>query len=362
MIRSSIIQFTLFVIALNIGSAPLAHSQEMHPELRIGIILPLTGPIASNGTAVKTGILMAYDQLPKMEKSQIKLFFEDDRMSPAEAVTAFSRLRSLNNIDAAINLFSGQAKAIAPLAEKDGVTLLAIGNAKGISEGKKFIFTTMPQPEEYAKVSKEYLLNIGAKNIALLTLSQEAMVSMASALKTALAGSIKISIDEEFDTQVTDFKTQLVKIKAKPEIDAVITVFYGSQLGLFVRQMRNLGITKPLFNVGAVETPETLKLGGDALVGTHYSYFPPSDPSFTNRFKAIDPNSPSDYGAYGYDALNFLISAWRHDKTTKRIPESLHSIKEFSGVAGRYGLDSNNHFILPASLKVITKDGPKFVE
>ena len=69
-----------------------------------------------------------------------------------------------------------------------------------------------------------------------------------------------------------------------------------------------------------------------------------------------------DFGAYTFDAVNILVNGWLAENSAEKIPDRIHAVKKFSGAAGNYEVDNNNHFLVPASLKIITPEGPKFLE
>jgi hypothetical protein len=89
----------------------------------IGVILPLTGDAAGLGEATKNGITMALEELPPEERKRIRVLYQDDAFRPSQTVAAFESMLQANTLDAVINISSGTALALAPVAGAVKMTL-----------------------------------------------------------------------------------------------------------------------------------------------------------------------------------------------------------------------------------------------
>ena len=104
----------LICAALLVVPAAQAAGKE---QIRIGVVVPLSGTSASLGTYIKNGIELAYDSLPTETKERVELIFEDDGWRTSNAVSAFQKLvklttvfswlgRCLNCVNMQTNLYS----------------------------------------------------------------------------------------------------------------------------------------------------------------------------------------------------------------------------------------------------------------
>ncbi|HIP62179.1 MAG TPA: branched-chain amino acid ABC transporter substrate-binding protein, partial [Sulfurovum sp.] len=76
-----------------VAAAALMSTMAMAKEIKIGVVLPLTGPIAAFGQTSKGGLDVAYEQNNKLKNGDtVKLIILDDRGDKAEAATAVKRL------------------------------------------------------------------------------------------------------------------------------------------------------------------------------------------------------------------------------------------------------------------------------
>ena len=93
------------------------------PLIRVGAILPLSGPAANAGNTCRKGIEMHLNELGKT--ARIAVFFEDDQMVPKNTVLAYRKLKDVNNINLAFSVSANPGNALLPLTEQDGVVMIS---------------------------------------------------------------------------------------------------------------------------------------------------------------------------------------------------------------------------------------------
>jgi ABC-type branched-subunit amino acid transport system substrate-binding protein len=77
---------------------------------------------------------------------------------------------------------------------------------------------------------------------------------------------------------------------------------------------------------------------------------------YGNKF----PNSTPFGAANGHDAILLISDAINKNfKDANSINTYLHKVKDFSGATGTFSSSSDNRFTLPATVKIVTKDGFK---
>src|ERR1035437_4224960 len=85
-------------------------------SLRIGIILPLTGPSAFIGESTRKGLDLALEQHNAAgNHPPIELLYEDSAGDVKQAVTAYNKLTAVHHVQAVVCVSTG-AQALAPLA------------------------------------------------------------------------------------------------------------------------------------------------------------------------------------------------------------------------------------------------------
>jgi branched-chain amino acid transport system substrate-binding protein len=148
---------------------------------------------------------------------------------------------------------------------------------------------------------------------------------------------------------------------------------YYTEVGLIVKQARDLGIKSPFLGGDGWDSPKLFEIGGSALVGSYFSnHYSVDDPDpmvqdFIKRYKALYGDQvPDGLAAMGYDAAGVLIDALKRTANpTDRaaIRESIAQTKNFRGVTGVITIDANRNATKPAVMLRIAEAGSlKFVK
>ena len=97
-------------------------------DIKIGVVLPLTGPVSSFGKSGQNGIKLLEDQVNKdggINGRKIKFLFEDDEGKPDTATTVGTKLISSDNVVAIVGpLTSGSCIALGPIATQSKVPMI----------------------------------------------------------------------------------------------------------------------------------------------------------------------------------------------------------------------------------------------
>ena len=148
--------------------------------------------------------------------------------------------------------------------------------------------------------------------------------------------------------------TILAKIKATKDLDAVLPVLVPGQIGIFARQLRQLGVLLPIFGFEFFEDPNEVKSSDGALVGQWYVNNGAATKEFTERYLARFPGGSLFAAGNGNDIVLLLSEAIKRGGTRSKVNGFLHSVKDFSGSLGTYSASGKNTFTLPAVIKVVT--------
>jgi len=140
-----------FVLLVALSSP--AFSQE---PIRIGINLPVTGPVAKFGVMDYNSIMMAFEDLglKKMDGREIAFVVEDNRGDPPTAKSAEEKLISKDKVDLIIGGYtSAESIAMTGTAEDLGCPHIIVnGSADKITEKpNKWIFSGPRVPGDLKK-------------------------------------------------------------------------------------------------------------------------------------------------------------------------------------------------------------------
>jgi branched-chain amino acid transport system substrate-binding protein len=209
------------------------------------------------------------------------------------------------------------------------------------------------------------------KAVILSDVSSAYSVGLAEFFREAFkAGGGEIIAEQKYASKDKDFKAQLTAIKALNP-DAICVPGYYTEVGLIVKQARELGITVPIFGGDGWEAPQLIEIaGGEALKNTFYStHFSPAQDTpmakkFVEAFKAkYGGEVPDAMAALGYDSALALIEAIKKAGSTEpsKIKDALKAT-DFNGVTGRTKLDEKRDATKPAVI-ITTENGAfKFLQ
>jgi len=216
-------------------------------------------------------------------------------------------------------------------------------------QGFKTTFRVIANDVQQGKALAEYAVKVAkAKRIAVIddrTAYGQGLADQFSDAVKAKGGNI---IDREFTTNAaTDFNAILTAIKGKhPDL-----VFYGgmdAQAGPMVKQMKQLGIPAHLMSGDGSQTPEFIKLAGNAADG-QFASSPgvprdkmPGFQAFNDKFKKAFSTEIQLYAPYEYDAVMVLVEAMkRANSTDPKVYLSEVGKTDYSGVTGHIAFDGN---------------------
>ncbi|MBL4953227.1 ABC transporter substrate-binding protein [Neobacillus sp. OS1-32] len=349
-------------------------------EIKIGANLELSGGVASYGQSIKEGIELAFEEINKegVNGKKLKLVPYDNKSDAPEAITGATKLTSQDKVAAIIGAAtSGNTKAQIEIAQSNKVPLLTpTGTAEDVTfkNGKlnDFVFRTCFIDPFQGTVAANFALNeLKVKTAAIfIDSSSDYSKGLAASFKELFTkDGGKIVKEEAYVAKDTDFHAQLTNIKgAKPEF--VFIPGYYEEVGLIVKQARELGITAPMMGADGWDSPKLIKLAGKAalnntFITNHYSSGD-SDPKvqeFVKAFKAkYSDKSPDAFNALGYDSAYFIADAIKRAGSAdpEKIQKALAETDGLDLVTGKMKLDDKHNPIKSAVILEYVNGEQKF--
>ncbi len=328
---------------------------------RIAVLAPLSGDAASLGGYIRHAVELARDSLSHEEQEGIEVLYADDRMQPVQAVTAFKQLVSAKKINAALVVGSGVGHAVAPLAERDGVIMIAIGASdRSLTSGKTYVFTHWVSPQVEAVAMAGEIERRGYQRIAMISHEQQGV----EAFNRALLGELKLrGLDRHVVLQSSvamdtmDFGAFLTKARAS-RIDGLYAALFSGALSTFARKAREMGISAEIFGAEVFEDQHEVQSSNRALIGAWYVNADAADGEFVRRYQDRFHEYPGWGSANAYDSFMLVAAAVKkYGKNNSEIAEFLRAVKNYSGACGEYSASGDNGYGLPAAVKVVTASG-----
>jgi branched-chain amino acid transport system substrate-binding protein len=346
--------------------------------IKVGVNLELSGGVASYGESLENGIDIAVDEINKaggVKGKKLEIVKVDNKSEAAEATNGAIKLTSQDKVTAIIGAAtSGDTVAQAQIANDTKTILLTpSGTSPNVTVGddgklNEYVFrTSYIDPFQGIVAGNFAAKELNVKNAAIFadSASDYAKGLAASFKETFEKAGGKVVVEEAYVAKDTDFRATLTRIKAKnPEF--IFIPGYYEEVGLIVKQARELGITVPLMGADGWDSPKLVELAGaDALNNTFITnHYTSEDPdkniqkfvtTYKEKFKGESPNA---FNALGYDTVYLLADAIERagGTDTTKIKEALENTKDFSRITGKITIDKDHNPIKSATV-LEYKDG-----
>ena len=347
--------------------------------IKIGANLELSGNVASYGSSIGLGAELAVKEINDnggIDGKKIELIKVDNKSENAEATTAAIKLITQDNVVAMLApATSGNTVATVQIANDNKIPIVTgSGTAPNITVNEddgtvnEYAFRTCFIDPFQGIVAANFASNeLDVKNVAIFAdnASDYAKGLAKSFKETITANGGNIVAEEAYVAKDADFRTQLTSIKSKNP-DFIFIPGYYEEVGLIVKQARELGIDVPLMGADGWDSPTLVELAGaEALNNTyitnHYSAEDPEQKiqDFVKAFKeANGDKAPDAFNALGYDSIYYIADAIKRAGSTdgEAIKDALADTKDLSLVTGTFSVDEDHNPIKTATVLEF-KDG-----
>jgi branched-chain amino acid transport system substrate-binding protein len=359
MTQARFCRFTASAIAALLVFAPLP-VRAQDKIIKIGALLPMSGPGSYFGVQDRQGIELALDEIKSgVAGYKFDVRYEDSACAPLPATQAAKRLIDQYKPDVVIGEECSDATlAIMALMEQAKVPLLNAGSSSiRITEpGNPWTFRIMPnEVMQGVDIATHAFRRLDARTAVLLYENTNAGIGNARVFNetfTKLGG--RILADIGFGRDINDFTAIATRITAVGKIDVIPTYTLEGQ-GLKITQALALaGITKggggQAIQLGTIWLPFGFeqKAGKAALGYIRIVQFDPTDPrarvrNFIDTFKTKYKQDPTHLHAHAYDQIALIADTVnRGARDAQSIRDTLAATRTFSGVTGSVAFDRTN--------------------
>ena len=347
-------------------------------EIRVGVVFPMTGPIATFGQESVNGIKLALQKTTSQQETmgkKIRLIVEDNKGEPAETANAVRKLIDVDKVHILLgSVASSNTLAGAPIAQSAKVPMVTPASTnEAVTQKGEFIsrtcFTDDFQGVVMAKFAYESLQKKKAAVVLDVASDYSRGLAKAFASKFKELGGTIVSGNYSYTQGDKDFRSLLRRIKrTKP--DVVFVPGYYTEVGVMLQQARQMGMNLPFLGGDGWDSPKLQELAGKEGISGNYisSHFSAEDTAplvsnfvkeYKNRFSGETPGSMA---ALGYDSVMVLIDALKRteDFSTTSINKAIVTTKNLAGVTGTITIDENRNAIKPAVVLETTPKGMVF--
>ena len=350
--------------------------------IKVGAILAVTGPASFLGAPEAKTLQMLADEINAkggIKGSKIELIIKDSGGSPEKAISFAKQLIEEDKVMAIIGpSTSGETMKIKNIAEEGKTILLSCAAAEVIvNPVAKYVFKT-PQKDSFA-AQKIYIQmqKMGIKKIGVVSGNDGFGKAGKEQLeKIAPEYGIEIVANEVYDKDATDLTAVATKLKAA-NVQAVVNWSIVPAQAIIAKNMRQLGMTVPLFQSHGFGNIKYVQAAGDAAEGIIFpagrllvaDSLPQSNKQkpvllkYKKDYEAKFKEDVSTFGGHAYDAMMILENAIAKAGTDKeKVRDAIENMKGFVGTGGIFNFSATDHNGLDRdAFEMLTVKKGKFV-
>ncbi len=369
--------------AFFLGAATLAVLVAAGPataDVKIGVLMPLSGKGASYGQHQDVAMKMALEALEKtgIKGEKVQTIVYDTRGENAEAINLTRKLIHNDKVLAIIGpFFSAECEVAFPIAVQGKTPIVTASSAKpGIAtKNRPWAFrNALSSDQMNGHLLDVWLKRNPVKSVVVLTDVKDAFTKIDGSVvfpKELKEKGVTVLDNISFQTGDIDYSAQVTKAKGLNPDGIVVAGLYNEG-GNVVREIRKQGMKQPIIGALGMSEPRFLEISGKAGDGTMVvNPFWPDDPDpkvhawateYKNRTKVAAGNT----AALMYDSIMLMKTCIEKSGVTNkpddlaadrtRIKDCLSSVKNEPGIAGPVTFNENGDAqLLPTVL--VANDG-----
>jgi branched-chain amino acid transport system substrate-binding protein len=329
--------------------------------IKIGALLPISGPASYFGVQDRQGIDLALDKLNAggVNGYKFQVQYEDSACNPLTATQAAKLLLDQYKPDVIIGEECSDATlAIMPIMAHAHIPLLNAGSAsiKVTQPGNPWTFRIMPnEVMQGIDIATNAYNKLGARTAVILHENTNAGIGAATVFAATfkkLGGNVLADIG--FGRDVNDFTAIATRIAGLGQVDVIPSISLEGQGVKITQALAQAGIVKGsgghAIQLGMIWLPFGFdqKAGKAATGYIRIVQFDPNDRrpvvlDFVKGFKAKYHQDPTHINAHAYDQIMLIGDTVRRGANAPQsIRDQLAATKDFDGVTGTIEFDSHN--------------------
>ena len=355
------VYLTILIMVLFIGlisfTTGCQTKEKAVEEIKIGGVGPISGEASTYGISTRNGENLAVEEWNAkggVLGKEIKLIFRDDKGDPAEAATVWTKLIDQDKVVAIVGTAMSKCSlAAAPICQAKKIPMIAPASTNPmVTDCGDYIFRAcFIDPFQGIVGANFAYYDLGVRKAGVIfDIGNDYTKGLSEFFRDQfinLGG--KIVGFESHPTGATDFKAQLTNL-IKAGVELIYIPDYYSDAALIMKQARELGFKGYFLGSDGWDSPDLVKIGGDAVEGGFFTnHFSKDDQrpevqEFVKKYKEKFGQDPEALASLAYDAMNITLTAIQNAGSTDgaMIKEALKNI-EFNGVTGFITFDENRN-------------------
>lgn len=333
--------------------------------VKLGGNFELTGNVAAYGSSMNNAVKLAVEQKGKLLDKELKYVSYDNKSEKTEVASVAKKLVSEKVVGVVGPATTGDAQVSIPIMEQakipaifpattgNGITLKDAKNPESVYD---YIFRVCFSDNYQGVVGAGFVSQKfpNAKVAVLQDSASDYSKGLSEAFeKTYTDAKIggQIVAKETYQSKDTDFQAVLTSLKSK-SFDVLYIPGYYEEVGLIIKQARELGITQPIVGGDGLSSEKLVELAGNKANLTNVFYtahFSAKSTdadvqAFIKAYKEKYGTTPDSFSALAYDAAQLLMKAIEKagSTDTQAIKKALVESTDFDGVTGTFTMGKDH--------------------
>ena len=347
--------------------------------VKLGGNFELTGNVAAYGSAMDNAVKLAVEQKGKLLDKELKYVSYDNKSEKTEVASVAKKLVSEKVVGVVGPATTGDAQVSIPIMEQakipavfpattgDGITLKDAKNPESVYD---YIFRVCFSDNYQGVVGAGFVSQKfpNAKVAVLQDSASDYSKGLSEAFEKTYTDSKiggQIVAKETYQSKDTDFQAVLTSLKSK-SFDVLYIPGYYEEVGLIIKQARELGITQPIVGGDGLSSEKLVELAGSKANLTNVFYtahFSAKSTdadvqAFIKAYKEKYNTTPDSFSALAYDAAQLLMKAIEKAGSTdaQAIKKALAESADFDGVTGTFTM-GKDHTPLKSAVVIEFQNG-----
>jgi branched-chain amino acid transport system substrate-binding protein len=363
----------------------------------LGAYAPLTGPLSGFGESSEAGVEMAVREVNSaggIGGKLLEMTVLDDEGDPQRAQDQVRRLVESLGVAAVLGgATSGNSLAAAPICQRDGVSMVSPSSTNPEVTGVgDFVFRVCYVDSFQGTAMATFAFNsLGVRRVAIMVKSgeeySEGLAEYFARTFKSLGGTVAAEVP--FPSRSAQLGSA-VEAALAPKPQAVFLPLYYQDVAAVARKIEETGADVRLLGGDGWDSPELLRLAGDALNGGYYTtHFSPDDRraevrTFVVAYRDRYDATPDAIAALWYDATGLVADALRRLRkedpsafdalcwagagggagklgaAREKLRDMIAATTAYKGVTGDITIDGSRNAIKPAVVLQVTSEGIRY--
>jgi len=341
------------------------------PAIKIGMVYPVTGPLAAQGVPMVNAIKQAFDEDNyTIAGRKIDVIIEDSQGKPDFGLTKFRKLIEGDRVHILkAEITTAVALGVAPYVHSQHIPWITEAAAGALARGLRspYTFRFVPSEYQYSYASAQWLKNkMGWKKIYWIAWDT-------AVTRGGVKGFQKVFGDEMVDAMwspvgTADYGPFLARVSPE-KADGIVVAMWGADALRIMRQIGEYGLKArlPVFGLASFTSEELLPVMPAEIEGVLSAYpycgslNTPANRRFVDGYRTRYNALPGSYQYMAYAGAKIVVQAMKdvggNVEDKESFVSALRKIK-FDGPMGLVGFDERQGGVFDFYvLKVVRKDG-----